>query len=277
MHTTRFCVGVVLAAAGGCAVGPNYHTRATSAPATWSGLRSGPAATQPSAPTTQPADVATWWKTLRDPTLDQLMATAAQANLDLRLATARVREARATRDVTAAPLWPQINLDGSYSYRGSSENAGSAMKTSKSRVAGLPTITVQPGAGGVGSPNITVSPARAGPMQLGGSRAPSLTLVPGTFSTANGAGVPTAILSPPGAGSLGALRGLTCSRSALAAWTLPTLLWRQRAVVLPVVNTGQRVLALVVRHAHTHRSRTRPTEAVVRQEHDTVHAAVAGP
>jgi NodT family efflux transporter outer membrane factor (OMF) lipoprotein len=197
MYTPRFCVSVLLAAAGGCAVGPNYHTPETSAPATWSGLRSGPAATQPSAPTTQPADVATWWKVLRDPTLDQLMATAAQANLDLRLATARVREARAARDVTAAPLWPQINVGTAYNYGGSSENAGPGVKSPKPTVGGLPTITVQPGTGG-GPPNINVTPAGIGPFRLGGSRAPSLSVQPGGYSTVNGAGAPTAILSPPG-------------------------------------------------------------------------------
>jgi NodT family efflux transporter outer membrane factor (OMF) lipoprotein len=205
VHTRRFWVGPVLAAiAGGCAVGPNYRTPEISTPDNWSGLKSGAAATQPSASTTQPADLSTWWQELHDPGLDELITAAVESNLDLRLATARVREARATRDVTAAPLWPQINLDGSYNYRGSSENAGPAVNTAKSRVSGLPTISVQPGAGGVGPPDITVSPARAGPMQLGGSRAPSLTLVPGTFSTANGTGVPTAVLSPPGsAGSNG--------------------------------------------------------------------------
>lgn len=61
MGTRCFWASVVLAgAAGGCAVGPNYRTPETSAPATWSSLEPRATASQPtSAPTTQPADVVT--------------------------------------------------------------------------------------------------------------------------------------------------------------------------------------------------------------------------
>jgi len=115
-------------AAGGCMVGPNYQRPDLSTPAEWSGLESGAAATQPASPTTrptsEPCDIAMWWRKLNDPTLDSLISRAVESNLDLRIATARVREARAQRNSVAADLWPQIGLSSNYSYSGASLNTG---------------------------------------------------------------------------------------------------------------------------------------------------------
>ena len=105
----------------GCAVGPNYRPPVTTAPAAWSGISE----TQPAGPTTRPVQVETWWKALEDPILDSLLARCVESNLDLRIATARVREARAVRGTVAADLWPQVNVGGSYNFRGSSINTGS--------------------------------------------------------------------------------------------------------------------------------------------------------
>jgi len=103
----------------GCAVGPDYHRPVTAAPATWAepdgqGVDSG-----------KPA-AAAWWTTLGDPVLDSLIARAVDANHDLRIAEARVREALARRGVTAADLGPAVNADGSASRkRRSSTTSGS--------------------------------------------------------------------------------------------------------------------------------------------------------
>jgi outer membrane protein TolC len=75
-------------------------------------------------PTTRPAQVEAWWKTFNDPMLDSLLNRAVESNLDLRVATARVREARAQRGFIAADLWPQVGMSSSYDYRGSSRNTG---------------------------------------------------------------------------------------------------------------------------------------------------------
>ncbi len=113
---------------GGCMVGPNYTRPDVTTPADWSELKADAAATQPASPTTrptsQPCDVAMWWKRLNDPTLDSLISRAVESNLDLKIATARVREARAQRNSAAAGLWPQVGLSGDYNYRGSSLNTG---------------------------------------------------------------------------------------------------------------------------------------------------------
>ena len=116
--------GVLLLA--GCAVGPDYRHPETSVPTAWSGLSTA-AAPQPSVTTTLPAELVQWWKTFDDPMLTSLIERAIAANLDLRQAEARVRQARATRGMVASALWPEIDANASYSRSragGSSSGSG---------------------------------------------------------------------------------------------------------------------------------------------------------
>jgi NodT family efflux transporter outer membrane factor (OMF) lipoprotein len=48
-----------------------------------------------------------WWMAFNDPTLDQLMVAASQQNLSLRVAGARILEARAQRGIANGNLFPQ--------------------------------------------------------------------------------------------------------------------------------------------------------------------------
>jgi multidrug efflux system outer membrane protein len=64
-----------------------------------------------------------WWSTFHDPLLESLMARAVVANLDLRIAAARVREARALRGVSAAGQRPAV--EGSSTYTHSRQSAHS--------------------------------------------------------------------------------------------------------------------------------------------------------
>lgn len=73
--------------------------------------------------------LAEWWITLNDPELTNLIERAMQGNLDLRKATARVREARARRGAAEADLFPTLDATGSASWSHSSKNIGTA-KTS---------------------------------------------------------------------------------------------------------------------------------------------------
>ena len=93
--------------AGGCAVGPNYRPPRTSAPAHW---------TEPlgNGETNAPASLGAWWTNFHDPELNSLVDRAARSNLDLKMALARVRAARAERQMTSADLWPSANASGSY-------------------------------------------------------------------------------------------------------------------------------------------------------------------
>jgi multidrug efflux system outer membrane protein len=88
-----------------CAVGPNYKAPATP-----------PAAFQNADPAvfTAANPEAEWWKAFGDPVLDQLVGQALGANLDLKIAVARVGEARALFTEQKLDLLPHVTADGSY-------------------------------------------------------------------------------------------------------------------------------------------------------------------
>ncbi|HME62874.1 MAG TPA: TolC family protein, partial [Candidatus Binatia bacterium] len=84
----RFLIGlfVVLTISGCFAVGPDYKAPDIAAPAEWRQLlRAGLNATEPEAQA-----LATWWTTLNDADLSDLIERAAAGNLDLKIAQARV-------------------------------------------------------------------------------------------------------------------------------------------------------------------------------------------
>jgi NodT family efflux transporter outer membrane factor (OMF) lipoprotein len=96
------CTLVALACAG-CAVGPDYRQPQSVTPDDWHALHN--AAT---APAGDPAALADWWKTLNDPTLNQLIDQALAGNRTAKQAYARVVEARARRGVAAGDFWPTL-------------------------------------------------------------------------------------------------------------------------------------------------------------------------
>lgn len=100
-----FPLALAIALPGCMTVGPDYRAPETSAPAAWrSEMKDGLKAATPEA-----AQLAKWWTTLDDPVLAQLIEAAAANNLDLKLAEARLREARARRGVAAADRFPTLN------------------------------------------------------------------------------------------------------------------------------------------------------------------------
>ncbi len=101
---------------GGCAVGPNYQEPKLSTPAGWQ------EAAQPGVEV-RPAELARWWTSFNDPLLDSLVERAVTSNLDLRIAEARIREARAARALAVSGLWPTLDVSAAYSRNRSSENA----------------------------------------------------------------------------------------------------------------------------------------------------------
>ncbi len=98
----RTGLALIALSLAGCAVGPTYHPPMTAAPAHWSEAPLGGA-------TDGAADVVEWWKTFKDPELDSLVERAVATNHDLRIATARLREARAQR---GAALWDALPIVG---------------------------------------------------------------------------------------------------------------------------------------------------------------------
>ena len=122
----RFLIGlfVVLTISGCFAVGPDYKAPDIAAPAEWRQLlRAGLNATEPEAQA-----LATWWTTLNDADLSDLIERAAAGNLDLKIAQARVREARARRGIARAGLFPTLDLGASATVSRGSEDIGSGAR-----------------------------------------------------------------------------------------------------------------------------------------------------
>jgi len=113
---SRVVMGVLPSVLIGCAVGPNYQEPPMTARADWNEAKQ-------EGVETGAADLARWWTVFDDPLLNSLIARAVQSNLDLRIAEARIREARGALGLAGADLWPNVDVSGSYSRNRSSENA----------------------------------------------------------------------------------------------------------------------------------------------------------
>jgi outer membrane protein, multidrug efflux system len=102
-------------AAGGCAVGPNYEQPAINTPTQWSEPLS-------DGETNAPISPVAWWENFHDAELDSLISRGVQSNLDLQIAQARVREARAQYGIALADFLPALNASGSYERQRQSHN-----------------------------------------------------------------------------------------------------------------------------------------------------------
>src|ERR1700744_4145455 len=71
---------------GACAVGPNYRVPQIALP--------GRFAAAPVSPTSDGAELASWWQALKDPELDSLIGRAITANPDIEIALDHLQAAR---------------------------------------------------------------------------------------------------------------------------------------------------------------------------------------
>ncbi len=90
---------VAVVGLAGCVVGPDYHAAATGAPAAWISPAAVGVTDRAGAPSS-------WWASFNDGELDSLIERAVRSNLDLRVAEARLRQARAVRGGSAADFAP---------------------------------------------------------------------------------------------------------------------------------------------------------------------------
>ena len=118
----RLAVMCLILFATGCAVGPDYHPIETPVPDDWAGP-------VPVTVSLQAGDAARWWTTFDDPVLVSLVERAIASNLDLKLAQARIREARAARGVAASGLGPTVDAGGSFQRSQSSPGGTLGTKT----------------------------------------------------------------------------------------------------------------------------------------------------
>jgi len=119
---------VLPAMLAGCTVGPNYKRPEMPGPAQYRFVETGQAE--------QLAD-ALWWQVFDDPTLQYLVKEVVAGNLDLRVAAARVEEARARAGIAKSFLYPQIDGVASYGARGASETEASDDTTRQSGTFGF--------------------------------------------------------------------------------------------------------------------------------------------
>ncbi|MBI5430217.1 MAG: efflux transporter outer membrane subunit [Nitrosomonadales bacterium] len=98
---------VLAAMLSACSMMPDYQRPAAPVPAAWPDnvklkISAEPVRTD-------------WQKYFPDPRLQALIATALENNRDLRIATARIAEARAQYGIQQADRWPNVNLNASHS------------------------------------------------------------------------------------------------------------------------------------------------------------------
>jgi outer membrane protein, multidrug efflux system len=90
----------------GCAVGPNYQRPPVAAPDQYYGLAG-------QAQAASIADVP-WWELFEDPALKGLIEEALHDGYDVRIAAARVEEARARYGIAGANFYPQVGYNGQF-------------------------------------------------------------------------------------------------------------------------------------------------------------------
>jgi outer membrane protein, multidrug efflux system len=153
----RGCLVSAVVALGicGCTVGPDYRRPEAPIPDDWVGTGDpqGVPATQASAARQTAADLARWWSGLDDSELDSLIERAAESNLDLRQAEARIRQARAARGISSSSLFPRLDTSARYSNSGS----GPGEENDESVIVTLPdgsTVTRSVGGGESTSRNL---------------------------------------------------------------------------------------------------------------------------
>jgi len=96
---------VTAAVLAGCAIGPDYKRPTVAEPQTFRGQAMAEAASLADAP---------WWEVFGDPILKTLIQEALRQNYDVRIAAARVQEARARLGVARSDLYPSLDygVDG---------------------------------------------------------------------------------------------------------------------------------------------------------------------
>jgi NodT family efflux transporter outer membrane factor (OMF) lipoprotein len=97
---------------GACTVGPDYAEPRLAVPSKYL-----------EAPASSTANLDRWWQGFGDAQLNALVDQSLDGNLDIEMATARIREARAMERVAGAGASPQVAAQGSVTRQRISENA----------------------------------------------------------------------------------------------------------------------------------------------------------
>lgn len=104
MHKANWLL--LLGGLAGCTMGPDYRKVEPAAPKHWQAAQVPQAGLKPASP----EDLKNWWKNFGDAHLNHLMDQALAGNLDVKIALARIDQARAERRGTRAELFPTVNI-----------------------------------------------------------------------------------------------------------------------------------------------------------------------
>ncbi len=99
---SRLLLSALLALAFGCTMGPSYKRPAVDVPVSYRGEASEVAGAAS-------LGEAQWWEVFRDEELQGLIRRALQANYDVRIAVARILQARAQLTITRADQFPTVS------------------------------------------------------------------------------------------------------------------------------------------------------------------------
>lgn len=93
-----------------CIVGPKYKEPKTDTPQSWFSLKNHKEVKQ-----SRQKNSSRWWENFGDETLNQLITSAIQENLDLKIAYQKIDEARANLSEKDSKLYPRVNAGASAS------------------------------------------------------------------------------------------------------------------------------------------------------------------
>ncbi|MCO8318121.1 efflux transporter outer membrane subunit [Burkholderia multivorans] len=96
-----------------CMVGPDFHRPANAMPAQWKPVADTAGTPSQPVPATIDPD---WWKVFGDAELTSLVDRVTTANLDVRVASSRLRQSRAERQAIAADAEPHVEADAAYRH-----------------------------------------------------------------------------------------------------------------------------------------------------------------
>ena len=117
----KFPVTAAAVLLAGCTVGPNFTRPDPNVPQAWCSAECQTRNVGPSQATPHPINT-TWWTSFNDPELVTLEERVAGTNLDLKVASLRLAESRATRAMTASERYPTLDGNASVSRQRASAN-----------------------------------------------------------------------------------------------------------------------------------------------------------
>jgi len=114
-HKTSWVL--LLSVLAGCALGPDYKETAPTVPDQWQAdkltepqTKAEPGLTKAALKPVDSEALKQWWQGFGDAKLDRLMEQALAGNLDIKIALARIDQARAERRSNRAELFPTVNV-----------------------------------------------------------------------------------------------------------------------------------------------------------------------